>query len=237
MKIKKLIKSFIYIIFGRVAGKKLREERARCQTPEDYINLAFSFNFFPFKFINIKPAQVQGEILKLLEILKDRKPQAVLEIGTGSGGTLHSFARISSPAATLISVDLPGGFFGGGYRKCKIPFYRSFAEPHQKIHLLRADSHEQDTVDKVGKILDNSKLDLLFIDGDHTYEGVKRDFEIYSKFVKKGGIVAFHDIVPHAPATGCRVHDFWKEIRRAFRTEEFVEDWDQGRGGIGVVYF
>ena len=237
MKIKKLIKSFIYIILGRAAAKKLREESAGCQTPEDYINLAFSFNFPPFKFINIKPSQVRGEILGLLKILKDRKPQAILEIGTGSGGTFYLFARIADPHANLISLDLPGGSFGGGYGKHKITLYRSFAGPNQKIHLLRADSHQEATVDKVEKILDNSKLDFLFIDGDHSYEGAKKDFETYTRLVKKGGIAAFHDITPHPSATGCRVHDFWKEIRQAFRTEEFVEDWDQGRGGIGVIYF
>jgi hypothetical protein len=36
----------------------------------------------------------------------------------------------------------------------------------------------------------------LFIDGDHTYEGVRRDFEMYSPLVRKGGIIAFHDIYP-----------------------------------------
>jgi predicted O-methyltransferase YrrM len=237
MKIKKLIKSLIYVFFSEAAIRKLRNDAAGRESAEDYANLAFAFNFAPFKFINIKPSQVRGEILGLLKILKDRKPRAILEIGTGSGGTLYLFARMASPSASLISLDLPGGSFGGGYGKHKIALYRSFAGPNQRIHLLRIDSHEKTAVDKVGEILDNSKLDFLFIDGDHSYEGVKKDFETYSQLVQKGGIVAFHDIVPHPLATGCRVHDFWKEIRQAFRTEEFVEDWGQGRGGIGVVYF
>ena len=143
---------------------------------------------------------------------------------------------MASLSASLISVDLPGGSFGGGYGKYKTTFYRSFAVPNQKIHLLRSDSHEETTVDNVREILDNSKLDLLFIDGDHTYEGVKKDFETYGKLVKKGGVVALHDIVPHPRETGCRVHDFWKEIREIFKTEELVEDWGQGRAGIGVIY-
>lgn len=38
-----------------------------------------------------------------------------------------------------------------------------------------------------------SQIDLLWIDGDHSYEGVKSDFEKFSKFVKKDGLVIFHD--------------------------------------------
>lgn len=39
----------------------------------------------------------------------------------------------------------------------------------------------------------NEKIDLLFIDGDHTYEAVKQDFEEWFPFVKKGGVIVFHD--------------------------------------------
>lgn len=239
MKIKKLIKSLIYAIFRGTAVKKLKEKRSRCKTVNDYVDLAVSFNFSPFNLIsfNIKPSQVKKEISELLKILRDKKPKTILEIGTANGGTLYMFAKIADPDAVLISMDLPGGPFGGGYQKWKSPFYRSFAQPGQKIHLLRADSHQKTTADKVKEILGDSKLDFLFIDGDHTYEGVKRDFEIYAGFVKKGGIAALHDIVPHPPETGCAVNKFWKEIRETRNTKEFVENWNQGWGGIGVVYF
>ena len=38
-----------------------------------------------------------------------------------------------------------------------------------------------------------SALDLLFIDGDHSYAGVKADWDAYNRFLKPGAIVAFHD--------------------------------------------
>ena len=37
------------------------------------------------------------------------------------------------------------------------------------------------------------KIDLLHIDADHTFEGVKKDFELYSKIMNKGGIITIHD--------------------------------------------
>lgn len=39
----------------------------------------------------------------------------------------------------------------------------------------------------------NEKIDVLFIDGDHSYQGVKDDWNNFSPFVKKGGVVVFHD--------------------------------------------
>jgi len=41
----------------------------------------------------------------------------------------------------------------------------------------------------VKKILAGRQVDFLFIDGDHSYEGVKKDFEMYSSLVRKGGVV------------------------------------------------
>jgi hypothetical protein len=41
----------------------------------------------------------------------------------------------------------------------------------------------------------NRPLRLLWIDGDHTYEGAKSDFDLFSPFVSEGGIVALHDVL------------------------------------------
>jgi hypothetical protein len=37
------------------------------------------------------------------------------------------------------------------------------------------------------------KIDFLFIDGDHSYEGVKKDFELYSKIISDNGTIVLHD--------------------------------------------
>jgi len=42
-------------------------------------------------------------------------------------------------------------------------------------------------------VKEDLKIDFLHIDADHSYEGVKKDFELYSKIVKKGGIISIHD--------------------------------------------
>jgi predicted O-methyltransferase YrrM len=79
-------------------------------------------------------------------------------------------------------------------------------------------------------------VDFLFIDGDHTYEGVRRDFEMYSPLVREGGIIAFHDIVPGPPENVGGVPEFWNKIKTRYRHLEIVRDWGQGGFGIGVIY-
>lgn len=61
--------------------------------------------------------QITEEILELLKILAVRKPKVLLEIGTANGGTLFLFSRIASDDGVHISIDLPDGAFGGGYRE------------------------------------------------------------------------------------------------------------------------
>jgi predicted O-methyltransferase YrrM len=87
----------------------------------------------------------------------------------------------------------------------------------------------------VKKILNGNQLDFLFIDGDHSYEGVKKDFEMYSPLVRKGGIIAFHDIVGHSLETGCEVEKLWKEIKNGFNFKELIKDINQNWAGIGVL--
>jgi predicted O-methyltransferase YrrM len=42
----------------------------------------------------------------------------------------------------------------------------------------------------------NSEIDLLFIDGNHSYQGVKNDFLKYSPFVAKNGLIIIDDYTP-----------------------------------------
>ncbi len=182
----------------------------------------------------IKPSQIRSEISELLRMVNKMKPKVILEIGTANGGTLFLFSRVASEDATIISVDLPGGRFGGGYPKRREFLYRSFALSNQEIYLFRRDSHERETLEQVKGILDERKVDLLFIDGDHAYKGVKRDFEMYSPLVKKDGIIVFHDIVPGPSENVGGVPHFWKEIKGKWNSREIVEDWNEGGYGYGI---
>ena len=184
----------------------------------------------------IGPQQVPEELTGLFEMVRKLQPRRALEIGTYTGGTFFMTCRVADPNATLISVDLPGGRFGRGYVWPRKFVYRRFAKGEQELHCLRRNSHDHRTFDLVRSLLGNQPLDFLFVDGDHTYGGVRSDFEMYSPLVRKGGIVAFHDIVKHPPHLDCNVDRFWKEIRPGYQHVEIIKDPLQGWAGIGVLH-
>jgi hypothetical protein len=62
-------------------------------------------------------------------------------------------------------------------------------------------------------VLQDIKIDLLFIDGDHSYEGVKKDFELYSTIMSENGIITIHD-------TDQKYHDTFLVTENA--KEDFV---------------
>jgi hypothetical protein len=74
----------------------------------------------------------------------------------------------------------------------------------------------------------------------HRYEGVKQDFLCYRPFVKDGGLILFHDIVPDKGTssdwTG-GVPTFWREISPYYCNREFIQNADQGGYGIGVLTY
>ena len=180
--------------------------------------------------------QVADMLRALGEILATLGPKCALEIGTARGGTLLFLTRLASPRATIISVDLPGGRFGGGYSSTRAWFYKRFARSGQRLQLLQGDSHTSDMMDRVKAVLGGQALDYLFINGDHTYEGVKCDFGMYGPMVRKGGLIALHDIAEGTPENVGGVPRFWREVKSQYRHVEIIKTRDQGGYGIGVLY-
>jgi len=181
------------------------------------------------------------ELSPLLSLLKGRKLRTVVEIGTAQGGTFYAWCRISQPGALIASIDLPHGPFGGGYTLKDIKRFRKYKRKGQELFFLRKDSHKQETRKELLEILDGRKIDFLFIDGDHRYPGVRRDFQLYSPIVKENGLIVFHDILFHPRVPECRVYRFWNEIKRHFRYTEFIDigddrGWGQW-GGIGIIRY
>jgi predicted O-methyltransferase YrrM len=230
-------------VFVPGAANALKDGRRRVQSLEHLYDFVNGFNY---RGITITTWQKKAEIVSLLRLLEQSPPKRIVEIGTANGGTLFMLTQVAAPDATIVSVDLPGGRLGGAsstvqnrYPQWRARLYRGFGRDKQLVHVIRADSHDVSTVEDVHRRLPEGKVDFLFIDGDHSYKGVRRDFELYSPLVAAGGLVAFHDIMPSRPAGHGDPGDvpvFWSEVRNNRKIEaEFVEDRDWGSCGIGVI--
>ncbi len=213
------------------ALRALQGQTRNLTTVESSVDLAFRFRHYGIRFT---PSQIPEEITSFLKLLAQRPPTTVLEVGTDKGGTFFLLARVATPDALLLSLDLPVGQ-KSAYPAWREPLYRGFRREQQRVELVRQDSHDLHTREKIRELLGGRKLDLLFIDGDHSYDGVKKDFETYSPLVAGGGMIAFHDIVNRREAGACGVPGFWRELKQNRRHLEFVNNWQQGGWGIGVL--
>lgn len=224
--------------YQALVRKALPRVKAVPSSVEAALDFAFMFKMGPSirgLELHIRPAQVRLEFTKLAQLVKDMQPKNILEIGTATGGSLLVWTRCLTPGGRVISIDLPWGQYGAGYVSSRVPLYKAFALPEQRMELLQLNSHDNSTVEQIASTLDGEQLDFLFIDGDHTYEGVREDFERYSPFMRPGGVIAFHDIAKPIDGT-VGVWELWQELKTKHRCIELVENPDQGWAGIGVLY-
>ena len=232
-----LLKHFFYNLmtgFHRKQGlKTIKQLEAKLVSPQARFAIPFAYRGHGY-FKSIEPRQNPAEIESLYRIICELSPKRILEIGTARGGTLYLWTQAAAADATIISVDLPGGKFGGAYLSCRTSFYHTFIKPAQTLKLLRLDSHSPETLDKVKAGFDNQQIDFIFIDGDHTYEGVRTDFYTYGPLVRPGGIIVLHDILARPDLPEIQVYRFWREIKNQYDTKELIGAAGSGRKIVGI---
>jgi hypothetical protein len=106
----------------------------------------------------------------------DSKIDTVIEIGAHRGGTAAMFCELG--ATRVISVDLPEGLWGGVGVVSARERDQILRSAYDAYCPVWADSHNAATFETVKGLVGKQRVDLLFIDGDHSYEGVKQDFEL-----------------------------------------------------------
>lgn len=164
------------------------------------------------------------ELRIFLERVRQLRPRLVVEIGTARGGMLYCFSQLATADATLVSIDLPGAPNCGGQTETERAVFATFGPLTQGFHFIPEDSHLASTRQKLDAILAGRQADLLFIDGDHSYEGCIADFTMYRDIVAPHGLIVFHDIClfpEEWPGTG--VGPAWKQVQAQYGGEEIID--------------
>lgn len=130
--------------------------------------------------------QVPEEISALLfELLKTNNYQNFMEIGSAAGGTSRLFNDYFH-FERMVIID------NNSFNKKMIK-----VRERQLVGLplteFIGDSQGVEANNFVRSL--NTQFDILFIDGDHSYKGVKNDYNNHLEFVKKDGYLIFHDTV------------------------------------------
>lgn len=176
--------------------------------------------------------QSRYEIEEAAYFLMAQQIKDFVEIGTDRGGTFLVWSKISDPSGLKISIDWARGPWS--HPDCDVEKRnQKLKSLGENVHLIEGDSHKEHIRYKLEDVLKGKKVDFLFIDGDHSYMGVKLDYYMYKDFVKPGGWIGFHDIKPTEfhHENGCFVDEFWDEIPQ----QKFWFMSQESYGGIGLI--
>lgn len=136
--------------------------------------------------IDLNAVGVVGEELDFL-MKHTPKNKVVMEIGCGYGQTTKRFADKGNKVYA-IDPFLPERnskvLMGDNPKKV----YKEFAKNIEGKNVKHYFTTSKNALEVYGR----EKLDFLFIDGEHTYEALSID-TLWIKYVKKGGLIAFHD--------------------------------------------
>lgn len=128
------------------------------------------------------------------EVLLRQLPgkKTIVEIGVYEGSTTALLAEKADLDSTVYGID---PFFPGRLGICWGEVIAKHVTRTERasgrVRLVRRLSHEAS--DEVP-----GKVDFIFIDGDHSLEGIRRDWETWAPRVRSGGILALHDSFPRA---------------------------------------
>lgn len=176
--------------------------------------------------------QEREEIIGLAQFVHDLQPLVIVEIGTKFGGTFMIWNEVTN--AKTISIDLVEGIHGGITREATDERNKKFKKLYNdRCIFIEGNSHDKLTYNALLTALNGQLIDFLFIDGDHTYEGVKQDYEMYSPLVRTSGYIAFHDIndTQRHRDRDVYVGKLWNELDGEKTEFNVGSDW----AGIGVI--
>tara|TARA_R110000803_G_scaffold27700_1_gene64585 strand:+ start:845 stop:1366 length:522 start_codon:yes stop_codon:yes gene_type:complete len=153
----------------------------------------------------------------------------VAEIGVEYGGFTSSYYNDDIDIHLIDMWETEGNDYYFSERKGQVE------RGYQKILQLYGDKNNVTIVksksDKASELYDDEYFDYIYIDADHSYEGVKKDIQLWYPKVKKGGIMAGHDFDPNPLDKNFEKYGVKKAVKEFFdnkfelTTEEYYKSW------------
>lgn len=179
---------------------------------------------------NLEVQQIPEEYVNLLIFFKNNNINRYLELGVANGGSffmnsifLQKTADIIHCVDCLAYKDVPWVGQTAEKIQSKVDRLKEYF-PEKKIQFYNM------STDNFFK-QNSQEYDCIFIDADHDYEGVMKDYVNSLKFIRKDGWIIFHDIQNYN--TG--VKDCWTEVSKNYSTKyEFCHPISSNCG-IGII--
>jgi hypothetical protein len=173
-------------------------------------------------------ASWSGHLPFVHDLIAAMRPSLIVELGTHFGESYFAMCQAvqeNAISCKCYAIDTwKGDGHAGAYDESVFEEVNRYNEDNYAgfSKLLRT------TFDAALGSFGDQTVDLLHIDGLHTYEAVSHDFETWFPKVRPGGLVLLHDTTARHADFG--VWRFWEELARQFPHFEFTHSW-----GLGVL--
>jgi Methyltransferase domain len=157
-------------------------------------------------------------------IVRAAAPRVLVELGTFTGVSYSAFCN------AVVEASLPTRCHAvdtwQGYRE----IYEDFCQFHEQ-HYRKFSTLLRCTFDEALSQFSDNSIDLLHIDGPHTYEAVRHDFESWLPKLSRQGVILFHDTNVREREIG--VWRLWEQLRRQYPSFEFLHGCGLGMLAVG----
>lgn len=162
------------------------------------------------------------------DLVRFVRPQLLVELGTHGGYSYYTFCHAAKDFGTGAHCHAVDTWQGDEHTGAYGEDVFSFVQKYNADHFASFSTLQKMTFDEAAGLFEAGSIDVLHIDGLHTYEAVKHDWEMWLPKMRPGGIVLFHDIMPRVRGFG--VWQLWAELSAKYPTCEFAQS-----SGLGVL--
>jgi hypothetical protein len=164
----------------------------------------------------------------LFSIFLISKPRRYVELGTHHGMSFFAACQAKEMLnleTECIAIDSWAGEAHAGYYDNSVfeQFIKTLVRKSPDSFYIKSDFNN------AVNCFDDNSIDILHIDGFHSYTAVKNDFSTWKSKMSDNGLIIFHDINAHKKGFG--VWRFWNEIKESYPSYSFSHSH-----GLGILY-
>jgi hypothetical protein len=177
---------------------------------------------------DLTPTAWGGHIPFMFSFVNAFRPRRYVELGSHYGASFFAYCQAAKRCfleTSAVAIDTwKGDDHTGGYDESVFNQFQYLLRKYDGFA-----SYLRMYFDKAAPLFAESSIDLLLIDGLHTYEAVTHDFRTWLPKMSSRGVIFLHDINVHERDFG--VWELWAELKKTYPTIEFRHSH-----GLGVAY-
>lgn len=166
------------------------------------------------------------------DLVRNLRPRRLVELGVSLGTSFFAFCQAVKDGGLgteLVAVDtwegdVHTGNYGPGHLEHFDRVWRA------RFGGLRVRQVKR-PFDEARAEVPAGSVDILHLDGCHTYEAARHDYDTWAGSLRRGGVILFHDIAVRDDGRGFGIYRLWEELKAGFPTAEFAHSF-----GLGVLF-